>query len=159
MPFVNGKYVLDAKTQKKWFSGTKVVNKSKVRAVGACPSEYDEQCALVKWLDLRGFKFTAIPNSTWTTYSQQHKNTAQGVRAGIPDLLVLVNNALVWIEMKKLDVKPKKEGRGGVSDVQQEWIDALNKCNNCQAFVCYGFEEAKSVIEKLEATVDLFPGL
>ncbi len=158
--FVNGRYVLDPKTQKKWFGGAKVVNKSKVRAVGACPSEFEEQCVFVKWLTEREYKFTAIPNSTWTSsYSVKNKNTASGVRAGLPDMIIIVNDSIVWIEMKKLDVKPKKEGKGGVSEVQQEWLDALNKCSNCRAYVCYGAEEAKKVIEDLATKVDLYPGL
>ena len=148
MPFINGKYVLDTRTQKKWFSGPKVVNKCP--KVGACPSEYDEQCAFVKWLDLEGYKFSAIPMSTYTGYSQQAKNTSSGVRAGLPDLLVIVNNSLVWVEMKKIDRKPKRGGSGGVSEVQREWIEALNGCDNCQAFVCYGFLEAKAVIEGVD---------
>ena len=150
MPFIDGKYVLDAKTQKKWFSGPKVVNKSKVKAVGACLSEYEEQVLFVKWLRLHEYKFSAIPNSTYTTsYSQKNKNTAQGVCAGLPDLLVLVKKKLVWIEMKKSDRKPKNGGCGGVSEVQREWIDALNECDNCQAYVCYSYEEAVAVIESL----------
>jgi len=152
-------FKLTTKDFQKW-NQSKVVNKCKVVDPNACPSEYTEQCNFVKWLTEQGYKFSAIPNSTRTTWSECNKNTATGVRAGLPDMVIIVGDRLVWVEMKKIDRKSKTgKGMGGVSEVQQEWIDALNKCNNCQAFVCYGFEEAKSVIEKLEATVDLFPGL
>lgn len=136
-------YNLSSKTQKKWFSGPRIVKKNIVRS---CPSEYDEQCQFVKWLTEHGYKFTAIPNSTRTTYSQCNKNTASGVRAGLPDMLIIVKNSIVWVEMKRIDRKPKRGGLGGVSEEQWAWINALNQCNNCFAHVCYGFEEAKSVI-------------
>lgn len=141
-------YQISKKTQKKWFSGPRVVKKCK--PVGSCPSEYDEQVSFVKWLTDQGYKFSAIPMSTWTSFSQQNKNTAQGVRAGLPDLLVIVNNSLVWIELKKIDRKPVRGGSGGVSEVQKEWIEALNGCGNCSAHVCYGAEEAKEVIMVLD---------
>jgi len=149
MPIVNGKYVLDAKIQKKWFNPGSKIKEHKLRHSGTCPSEYDEQCALVQWLELAGYKFSAIPNSTWTTYSQQNKNKSSGVRAGLPDLLVIVNDRLCWIEMKRSDRKPKKGGCGGVSAEQQAWIEALNKCQNCQVFVCYSFEEARDAVVAL----------
>lgn len=112
-------------------------------------SEHDEQAAFVEWLEVNGYKFSAIPNATWTSFSQANKNKVEGVRAGLPDILVLVKNHLVWIEMKRRDLKPKRGGKGGVSAVQQAWIDALNKCDNCQVFVCYGYVEAVDTIKRL----------
>lgn len=113
------------------------------------PSEHDEQCTFVEWLEVNGYKFSAIPNATWTSFSQAKKNTAEGVRAGLPDILVIVNDHLVWIEMKRSDLKPKRGGKGGVSLVQQGWIEALNRCANCQVYVCYGYVEAVDTIRSL----------
>ena len=112
-------------------------------------SEHDEQCLLVEWLELYRYKFTAIPNATWTSFSQQKKNKKEGVRPGLPDLLILVKNHLVWIEMKRSDRKPKRGGKGGISEEQQGWIDALNACQNCEVFVCYSFAEARDKIISL----------
>lgn len=123
---------------------SKIMQKTKIIA-----SEHEEQCAFVEWLEVNGYKFSAIPNATWTSFSQQKKNTAEGVRPGLPDLLVLVNDHLVWIEMKRSDLKPKKGGKGGVSAAQQGWIDALNRCANCQVYVCYGYVEAVNIIRSL----------
>ena len=64
-----------------------------------------------------------------------------GLRKGLPDLLVIIKNNLVFIEMKR--VKLSK-----VSDEQKEWIESLNKCNGVNAYVCKGFDEAKIVIDK-----------
>ena len=109
-------------------------------------SEHSEQCSFVEWLEVNRYKFSAIPNSTWTSFSQQRKNKQEGVRPGLPDILVIVKNKLVWIEMKRPDRKPKRGGKGGVSDVQKEWHKVLNACDNCQVFVAYGADEARSII-------------
>lgn len=73
----------------------------------------------------------------------------EGVRPGLPDLLILVNDHLVWIEMKRSDRKPRRGGKGGVSDEQWRWIDALNRCDNCQVFVAYSAKEAIEVVENM----------
>jgi len=112
-------------------------------------SESLEQIRLVNWLEVNGYKFTAIPNATFTGWNQARKNRDEGVRAGLPDLLVLVKKKLVWIEMKRSDKRPKRGGKGGVSDEQRGWIDALNECENCGAFVCYSAEDAKKIIQSL----------
>jgi hypothetical protein len=152
MPIVNGKLVLDPRISKKWLHGPKVVNKCKVEDPNACLSEYLEQVAFVKWMRAKNLRFSAIPMNTWTTYSQQNKNIAQGVNRGVPDLVVIVNKELVWIEMKKLDKKSKTgKGMGGLSIEQKEWIEALNNCENCSAHVAYGSLHAQQIILDIEA--------
>jgi hypothetical protein len=37
-----------------------------------------------------------------------------------------------------------------VSEAQKDWIATLNACANCQAFVCYGADEAQAVIETVD---------
>ena len=107
-------------------------------------TEYDEQVAFVEWLELKGLKFTAIPNSTYTTsWNQKRKNKAMGVRKGLPDLLVFIDNKqsitdnalLLFVEMKR------PEG-GVVSGEQKQWIVSLNKVDNVQAEVCKGCKKA-----------------
>jgi len=137
------------KILKKWFSGPKIV-RNKVKDPNACPSEYVDQVKFCRWLRDNSYKFASVPNSTWTSFSQQHKNTASGVSRGVPDLFVIVGGRLVWIEMKKLDRKPKRGGKGGLSDEQIEWIEALNGCEGVTAHVAYGAEEAIDIIKTLE---------
>ena len=142
-------FKLTTKDFQRW-NKNKVVNKCKVKVEGACPSEYTEQVNFVKWLTSEGYKFSAIPNSTRTTWSECNKNTATGVRAGLPDMIVIVDDQIVWIEMKKIDRKSKTgKGSGGVSEVQLSWIEELNRCDNCYARVAYGCEEAKDIIKGL----------
>lgn len=104
-------------------------------------SEYDEQVAFVDWLTLKGYVFTAIPNSTYTrSWSQKRKNTAMGLRAGFPDMVVIADNIFMCIEMKKT--------RGGVvSAAQTEWSRHLKKAGIPMA-VCHGAEEAIDFVEQ-----------
>lgn len=105
------------------------------------PTEEVEQRIFVQYLELRGLKFTAIPNSTYTkSWSQKAKNTATGLRPGLPDLIVIVNNQVIWFEMKRV--------KGGVlSPAQKLWIEALNAAGT-PAYVCAGAEIAIATIEK-----------
>ena len=101
------------------------------------PLETEEQQAVVQFLEMKGLKFSAIPNSTYTkSWSQKAKNKADGLRAGLPDLLIVLPSKLLFIEMKRL--------KGSVvSTVQKEWIEALNDINkSIEAVVCKGAEEA-----------------
>lgn len=106
------------------------------------PTEYEEQVAFVKWLELRGYTFTAIPNSTYTTsYNQKRRNHAMGLRAGLPDLLVIANDRLVFVEMKRI--------KGSVtSKEQKQWIEKLNNIN-IPARVCKGAHEAIKFIQEI----------
>lgn len=110
------------------------------------PTEYDEQVALIDWLELLGLRFSAVPNSTYTTsWNQKRRNHSMGVRAGVPDLFVLIppnrskdnRGHLVWIELKRV--------KGGVvSPEQKEWIESLNKVGgSVEAAVAKGSTEAK----------------
>lgn len=108
------------------------------------PLEDDEQVALVDYLELRGLKFTAIPNSTYTkSWQVKRRNTRLGLRPGLPDLLVILPNVgLVFIELKR-------QKRGVVSETQKEWIVALNTLPGVEAHVCKGAKAAIDVIESL----------
>lgn len=107
------------------------------------PTEEQEQRVLVQWLTLKGYKFFRVPNETFTrSWNQKRKNTALGVRPGVPDLFVIVNDHLLAIELKRV--------RGGVvSEHQKHWNSALNKCEGVRAEVCRGADEALELIEAL----------
>lgn len=107
------------------------------------PTEEAEQIEVVKHLEKRRLKFTAIPNSTYTkSWSQKNKNTRTGLRAGLPDLLIaLPGVGLLFIEMKRT--------KGSVTSAEQKaWIETINLCPGAQAYVCKGAIEAIAIIEK-----------
>lgn len=119
-----------------------------------------EQMLLVEYLEDKGLKFTAIPNSTFTkSYMQQMKNKATGLRPGLCDILVLVPTATqgictIWIELKRKR-KILNNGKLGASpsttsEQQIEWIQELNKCESTEARICFGAEESIAYIEELE---------
>jgi len=103
-------------------------------------SEAYEQILVIEFLEKEKLKYSAIPMSTYTpSWMQKMKNKVLGTRPGVPDLLVIVRDELVFIEMKRV--------KGGVvSPEQKEWVEALNKINNVSAHVCRGYEEAKDLI-------------
>lgn len=113
------------------------------------PTEYDECVTFVKYLDLKKLLFSHIPNETYSPFMRtKMKNKRLGVRGGLPDYLICVDDnqsvtkspIILFIEMKRV--------KGGVvSENQKKWLESLNKVGNVQAFVCKGFYEAKKVID------------
>ena len=105
------------------------------------PLEYDECVTLVDYLELRGIKYSHINQEMYTTsWKQKNKAKALGVHPGVPDYIMIINDQLVFIEMKR-----QKGGR--VSETQKEWIEALRKAG-VNVHICYGFDQAKGVIDK-----------
>ena len=104
------------------------------------PTEEIEQRLVVQYLELKGCKFTAIPNSTYTkSWKQKLKNKATGLRAGFPDLVIIANETFFCIEMKRTV--------GGVTSAEQKaWHEALMDAG-IPVYVCKGFDAAKEVID------------
>lgn len=73
----------------------------------------------------------------------------QGVKIGVADIFLPVKRgdfSGLYIEMKKPDQKPKRDGKGGVSDEQQEFGDFVRE--QCFGWsVCYSWNEAAELIE------------
>jgi VRR-NUC domain len=108
--------------------------------------ELDEQVKCIDYLELLKLQkndilYSATAQSTFTrSWSQVATNKKAGVKKGLPDLIIIVNKILVFIELKK----PKG---GVVSPEQKEWIDKLNLAGE-YAFVCHGFEQFKKIIDQ-----------
>lgn len=112
------------------------------------PSEDQEQQIFIKWLDRQGYKYTAIPNSTYTkSWKQKNKNTAMGLRAGFPDMVIIADGKFMCIEMKRT--------KGGiVSPHQKEWISALDGAGVPVA-ACKGALEAIRFVEAVAGATKL----
>ena len=110
-----------------------------------------EQIDVVQSLELLGLRFTAIPNSTYTTsWKQKSHNRATGLRAGFPDLIVLIPPARAKDGRGHfLAIEMKREKGGTVSQAQREWIAALNGLDspNVDSVVARGAAEAIEYIE------------
>lgn len=105
-------------------------------------SESQEQMAVVDWCEWKHLPLFAIPNGGKRELQTAVRLKAEGVKAGVPDLMLPIASKCfhgLFIEMKK----PKG---GQVSPKQQEWLDLLN-ANGYRAVVCRGAEEAIREIE------------
>lgn len=110
-------------------------------------SEYQEQCLLIEYLELLQTQgkvqlFSALPNNLYTkSWSQKIKQKKEGLRPGFPDLVIVFDTTVLFLEMKRT--------KGGVLSVQQkEWQKALPG-KQTVASVTKGFDEAKIVIDTL----------
>lgn len=119
------------------------IGRKKVRKE-ACPLEESEQMALAGWLDAIGVLWCHVPNG-----GHRHKLTAirlkrQGVKRGVPDILIFdrpypVENGKLYtgvaIELKRND-KTAKASLG-----QVEWMAMLTD-RGWLCKVCHGADEA-----------------
>lgn len=111
-------------------------------------SEDAEQANFVQWLQIKGYKYTSIPNSTFTkSWMQKQKNTRLGLRAGFPDLIIIASGVFMCVEMKR-------SVGGQVTPAQASWHTALALAGIPVA-VCKGCEEA---IAFVQATIATRPG-
>jgi len=117
-------------------------------------SEHQEQCAVIAWLDTYAvlrwpelaiidgrLPYFAIPNGGKRHVVTAKKLKAEGVRAGVPDLAIMIPRGVhhgLFVEMK---VK-----KGGVeSKPQKAWRLALRDRGYCAA-VCKGADAAIETI-------------
>jgi hypothetical protein len=103
-------------------------------------SEHLEQVRLVSWFRRQypDTRILAIPNGGVRSASAGANLKAEGVSAGVPDLVVPA--WLLWIEMKR-------EKGGTVSPAQRDWIAYLESIGH-QVIVGRGFEDAKQQVIK-----------
>lgn len=109
------------------------------------PSEHEEQVALFRWWRLQyprqELLLFAIPNGGAREPITGSRLKAEGVRAGVPDMLLAMpagRHAGLFLELKR------RYG-GKVSQPQIAMLNALARSGYAVA-VCYGFEEARRTI-------------
>lgn len=106
----------------------------------------DEECkVLVQYLELlqkqgHDILFSHIAQETYTkSWKQKNRNKAVGVRPGLPDYVIIINECLIFLEMKR------KKG-GTLSKAQKLWFLALRN-TGASVYVAKGFDEAKDLID------------
>lgn len=113
------------------------------------PLEHEEQAALVQWAVAATGKHPelkllyAVPNGARTSMSVAKRLKAEGLKSGVPDLVLPVargGHHGLYLEMKR------RKG-GTLSDEQKEWIERLAQ-EGYGVFVCKGWEQARDVILK-----------
>lgn len=112
--------------------------------------EYDEQCAVIDYCDLKGIPCAHIPNEGRRTAREGARQKRQGLRPGFPDIVIPVARGIyhsLYIELKADNGKPTRE--------QLDWIQRLRAEGMC-AYVCVGAGNAIALIDlymALEAPV------
>lgn len=110
-------------------------------------TEHDEQSALMKWAafqervipELRNL--FALPNGGWRHPATAARLKAEGVKPGVPDLM------LAWPcnGYSGLFVEMKRKVGSRLSPEQQEWRERLTLAGY-RVEVCKGFDAAKDAI-------------
>lgn len=111
-------------------------------------SEAQEQRALFQWAGYAEQQYPElkllhhIPNGGKRDVRTAANLKKEGVKAGVPDICLPVTRGQyhgLYIELKTV--------KGKVQKNQKEWLNALNS-EGYATKVCYGWLEAKEVIEK-----------
>jgi hypothetical protein len=110
-------------------------------------TEHGEQAALIEWAAANQYRIPelamlfAVPNAGKRRRGAAGRMIAEGLKAGVPDLILLVARKGyhgLLIEMKT--------ETGKVSQAQHDWLVALQK-QGYYAKVCRSFEAAREMIE------------
>lgn len=121
------------------------------------PSESEEQKVVFEWAAWNETKYPElkllfhIPNGGLRSKGTAVRLKAEGVKAGVPDLLLPVRRnefGGLWIEMKKADHSNKP------TENQKEWLTALAE-QGYSVMVAYGADEAiNGIVKYLESGVE-----
>jgi VRR-NUC domain. len=112
------------------------------------PTEAQEQETLFRWTEFYAQQqpdielLLHIPNGGSRHPAEAANLKRQGVKAGVPDLLLPVARKGyhgLWIEMKRIG--------GRISPNQQYWLRNLGE-QGYKCEVCYGYDEAVKVIKE-----------
>ena len=109
-----------------------------------CPTEYAECQVFHRWLQMKHIRHTHIGNESQLGGRAGAIRGARlksiGQSKGFPDYLVIVNNQLIAIEMKR-------QHGGRLSQEQDEWLAALADCG-IKTYVCKGANEAMEAVRQ-----------
>lgn len=109
-------------------------------------TESEEQIAVIEWFDwwaapeLKGRLF-AVPNGGLRNKVVAARLKREGVRAGVPDLMLLTPRHT----FAGLVIEMKREKGGRLEKEQAEWLEWLAK-QNFMTVVCRGFQPAVDTI-------------
>lgn len=107
-----------------------------------CPTEDAEQRALARKLDRAGLRWCHVPNGGRRDRREGRNLRAQGVKAGVPDVLLFERPPLdsravgVALELKRENGRPSD-----VRPNQREWLQALSE-RGWRTHVAYGCDDA-----------------
>jgi len=113
-----------------------------------CPTESAEQASLLLWANLAASRMPelnllfAIPNGGWRTPATAARLKREGVKAGVPDLMLPVARG----KYHGLCLELKRRKGGHIDPAQLRWAKELTAQGYFHCF-CSGWHEAKAVLE------------
>src|SRR6056297_1258985 len=89
------------------------------------PTEYQEQCKLAEYLDMKGHCWIHVPNGGNRDAKNGAKMKKQGVKPGVPDVLIfdVPDNDNCH---KGIAIELKRQKGGRVSKYQDKWLGMLS---------------------------------
>jgi len=114
-------------------------------------SESIHQETVCRWLELNRIVYFAVPNGKWTSYSQAKKSKREGLKSGVPDILIIDKNAngqCTALEMKKYKGANHKLPCNCMSDDQKYWMDIFYQ-KGWTCILAHGSKEAIADLSKL----------
>jgi len=119
--------------------------------------EHYEQIKVIHYLSIlqnqgKVIEYFAVPNGGSRNVREAMNLKKEGVKAGVSDLVVILQDKILFIEMKRPPkiLKSGKLSYAGikVSENQKVFLENVNNGDVSAGFVCYGFDEAKKVIDE-----------
>lgn len=116
-----------------------------------CPMEETEQIILASWLDWNKVLYCHVPNGGYRHPVTANRFKAQGVKPGVPDVLIFdrpypVENGKVHSGVA-IELKRKDKSLSNLSVHQVKWLADLTE----RGWLCMHFYGADSAIEWLKS--------
>lgn len=111
------------------------------------PLERDEQRALTKYLNGMGVLWFHPVNEAKRSLRLAARLRAQGMKAGVPDVLIFTPCSVDGHSYAGVAVELKRQKGGKVSDTQDTWLQNLRACG-WLAFVALGADDAIARLSK-----------
>ena len=108
------------------------------------PTEYEEQIKLAEYLDIKGYLWCHVPNGGNRDAKTGAKMKKQGVKPGVPDVLIFLPKSGIAIELKRSNGVPSD-----VRDTQKKWLTELES-RDWLTKVAFGADDAIEWLKELD---------
>lgn len=114
------------------------------------PTEEQEQIKLAEYLDRHNYTWCHVPNGGFRNVVTGKRLKAQGVKPGVPDVLIF--DPVKHVEGKSyvgIAIELKRQKGGQLSMHQKNWLNYLRQCG-WYTVVCKGADQAIDLLLNFE---------